>query len=90
VQVEDLVGQSAPATSGAFVESVQSGTGADSAGIQTGDVITSINGTPVTDSKSLRDALGPLHPGTSVNVGWVDSAGKARSASVKLVVGPPL
>ena len=90
VQVEDLNGQAAPATSGALVQSVQSGTGADSAGIQAGDVITTINGKAVTNPDALRVALGPLHPGDSVTVGWVDSTGSSKSASVKLVVGPPL
>ncbi len=89
VQVDDLNGQ-AQATSGALVTGVQGNTGAKDAGIKGGDVLVSVNGTPVADSASLRLALAKFHPGDSVNVGWVDTAGGHHTASVKLIVGPPL
>jgi S1-C subfamily serine protease len=90
VSVEDIDGQSAPVSSGALVTGVQDGTGASSAGIQAGDVIVSINGKAITDSNTLRLALDPFHPGDSANVGWVNSTGSQKTASIKLVVGPPL
>jgi S1-C subfamily serine protease len=90
VQVQDLNGQTTPVSTGALVVGVQAKTGADNAGIQTNDVVVAINGTPVTNSASLRTLLVPLHPGDSVKVGWVDANGGQHSASVKLIVGPPL
>jgi S1-C subfamily serine protease len=90
VQVEDLDGQNAAVTSGALVVGVQDHTGASDAGVQTGDVVVTLNGQAVADSASLRRGLGKLHPGDSVRVGWVDSTGRHHEASVKLVAGPPL
>jgi S1-C subfamily serine protease len=90
VQIEDAGGQSAAVSSGALVVGVQNGSGADQQGIQTGDVVTEVDGKPVTDSATLRTALSHFHAGDSVKVVWVDSAGSRHEASVKLVVGPPL
>jgi S1-C subfamily serine protease len=90
VQVAALNGQSAPVNTGALVEGVQGNTGASDAGIVAGDVVVSLNGKPVTDPASLRLALVKFHPGDSVSVGWVDSAGTRHDQSVKLIVGPPL
>jgi S1-C subfamily serine protease len=90
VQIEDLNGQSAPVSSGAFVEQVQSDSGADHAGIEAGAVVTEVDGKPVTDSTSLRAALSHFHSGESVKVVWVDSSGGQHEANVTLVPGPPL
>ncbi len=90
VQVQDLNGQNSQATSGALVVGVQPNTGAADAGIQTNDVLTTLNGKPITDSASLRLGLVKFHPGDSVSVGWVDTSGNSHTADVKLVVGPPL
>jgi S1-C subfamily serine protease len=90
VQVAALNGQVAPVTTGALVEGVQQNTGASDAGIVAGDVVVSLNGTPVTDPASLRLALVKFHPGDSVSVGWVDSTGNRHNQDVKLIVGPPL
>jgi S1-C subfamily serine protease len=53
-------------------------------------VVVSVDGKPVTDSASLRTILYKFHPGESVSVSWVNSAGTRQNASVKLIVGPPL
>jgi S1-C subfamily serine protease len=90
VQVQDINGQTAPVSSGALIVGVQDNTGASAAGIQTGDVLVSVDGKPIADSAALRLILGKLHPGNSVRVGWVDSTGTRHDASIKLVVGPPL
>jgi S1-C subfamily serine protease len=90
VQVEDLNGQAAPVTEGALVVGVQDNTGASDAGVQTGDVLVTLEGKSVADSAALRKTLGKFHPGDSVRVGWVDSTGQKHEASVKLVAGPPL
>ncbi len=77
VQVQDLNGQNSPATSGALVVGVQPNTGAADAGIQTNDVLTTLNGKPISNSASLRLGLVKFHPGDSVSVGWVDASGNS-------------
>jgi serine protease Do len=59
---------SLPAARGAIVTSVQNGGPAAKAGLQRGDVITSINKQPVTDSNSLRNLVASMQPGSTVDV----------------------
>jgi S1-C subfamily serine protease len=82
-------GHSAQSNSEATVISVESNSAAASAGIKTGDVITSINGKSIANSDALHVALTLYHPGDRVNVGWVDTSGARHAAVVKLGVGPP-
>ncbi len=89
VSAQPVDGSSA-ATSGALVVGVQDGTGAAAAGLKQNDVIVSVNGKAIADDGALRETLSHLHPGDTVDVGWVDSAGTHHDASIKLVVGPPL
>ncbi|HWE71389.1 MAG TPA: trypsin-like peptidase domain-containing protein [Acidimicrobiales bacterium] len=56
-------------SSGALVLSVQSGSPADKAGIQTNDVIVSFNGTAIQTADNLTAAIHPLKPGDHVSVG---------------------
>jgi Do/DeqQ family serine protease len=53
---------------GALVSSVQSGSPAERAGIRRGDVIVAFNGSPVTDSNSLRNQVARTQPGTDVTL----------------------
>jgi serine protease Do len=53
---------------GAFVRQVVSGTPADKAGIQPGDVVISVNGKPVDGAVDLRRTLGSLKPGTAITL----------------------
>ncbi len=55
-------------TQGAVVLEVQSGTPADTAGLEQGDVIVSFNGTPVTSADQLTTAIQSGHPGQSVAI----------------------
>ena len=57
--------------SGALVMVVSPDSSAEHAGIRVDDVITTINGTHVRDSGSLRNAIGLLRPGDQVKVGLV-------------------
>lgn len=75
--------------SGAAVSGVQPGSPAANAGIAAGDVITSINGQPVSNPSQLRSALTGKHPGDGVAVGWSDASGATHSATVHLQAGPP-
>jgi Do/DeqQ family serine protease len=56
---------------GALVNSVQSGSPADKAGIRRGDVITSVNGVAIRDSNTLRNDLAQMAPGTTARLGIV-------------------
>ena len=53
---------------GVVVYQVQSGSGADRAGLRQGDVITALNGQPVTDPNSFRNAIAATPPGTEVTL----------------------
>ena len=53
---------------GVVVYQVQSGSGADRAGLKAGDVITALNGTGVTDPNQFRNAIASTPPGTSVTL----------------------
>ncbi len=57
--------------SGALVMAVSPDSSAEHAGIRIDDVITTINGTHVRDSGSLRNAIGLLRPGDQVKVGLI-------------------
>jgi Do/DeqQ family serine protease len=53
---------------GVVVYQVQSGSGADRAGLKAGDVITALNGTGVTDPNQFRNAIASTPPGTEVTL----------------------
>jgi serine protease Do len=55
--------------SGAIVAQVTPGSPASRAGLQQGDVITSINGQPLTNASALQVDVADLSPGTSVALG---------------------
>jgi Do/DeqQ family serine protease len=56
-------------SSGALVAGVAQGSAAEKAGIKTGDIIVSINGNPMRSAGELRNAIGLLRVGDSVEVG---------------------
>ncbi len=56
-------------TQGAVVLQVQSGSPADAAGLQQGDVITSFQGKPVTSADQLATAIQGDKPGQTVKIG---------------------
>ncbi|HEU4834534.1 MAG TPA: Do family serine endopeptidase [Pyrinomonadaceae bacterium] len=53
---------------GVVVYQVQGGSGADRAGLKAGDVITALNGQPVTDPNSFRNAIASTQPGTEITL----------------------
>jgi Do/DeqQ family serine protease len=53
---------------GVLVYQVQSGSGADRAGLKQGDVITALNGAAVTDPNQFRNAIAATPPGTEITL----------------------
>jgi S1-C subfamily serine protease len=75
--------------SGAAVAGVLDGGPADDAGIETGDVIVTVDGERVHSGEELTDALADSHPGDHVKVEWVDGNGNDHSETVQLTSGSP-
>jgi Do/DeqQ family serine protease len=67
-------------SSGALVAGVAQGSAADHAGVKTGDIITSINGTAMKDAGELRNTIGMLRVGDKVEIGLLRD-GKQRSVT---------
>ena len=77
------------ADDGAQIAALVPGSPADMAGLDSGDVITSIDGTPVTNSKDLRKILFGHHPGDQITIGFIDALGNESTVDVVLATGPP-
>jgi len=69
---------------GALVAEPQANSPAAKAGIEAGDVITAINGTPLKDSRELARQVSVMAPGTSVKF---DIVHKGEAKSVMLTLG---
>jgi len=74
--------------SGAVVDYVTPGTPAQSAGLEVGDVIVSVNGQSVLSPTDLTTILQSLRPGDTIQLGWHNASGQSHSASVTLIAGP--
>jgi serine protease Do len=68
---------------GALVDHAEPGTPAAKAGVQSGDVITAINGTPVKDSGDLARRVAMMAPGSTVNLAILRN-GEQKSLTVTL------
>jgi S1-C subfamily serine protease len=74
---------------GAEVAKVEADGPASGAGIVAGDVITSVDGTAVTNSDGLASLMSRLAPGSNVPVGYVTSTGESKTTTVVLDTGAP-
>jgi S1-C subfamily serine protease len=81
VNVED-------ATGGALVTGVVTGYPAAKAGLVAGDVITAVDGTAVSSSEGLHNAMQSRKPNSTVRLTWTDRSGASHSATLTLVAGP--
>jgi S1-C subfamily serine protease len=86
IQVQ--TGDTVTGSGGAQVVATTTDSPAATGGLETGDVITSLDGKPVTSADALTTSLRQTKPGQQVTVGWTDQFGDAHSAQVKLTSGP--
>jgi S1-C subfamily serine protease len=77
-----------PGTSGAVISGLISGGPAAQAGLAEGDVITSVDGQSVTSASDLSSLMQHYKPGERVRVGYTDSTGATRTATITLGSGP--
>jgi len=88
VEVQDITPRIATAlglkdTNGAVVTGVTSGSPADGAGLQTGDVLTAIDGKPVRNAQDVRNTEGLLPLGSQVKLS-VQREGAARDVTASI------
>ena len=74
--------------SGALVDAVLCGSGAASAGISAGDVITAAGGRQIVSARALTGLISASRPGTVVSVSWVAASGARRTALIRLTQAP--
>jgi serine protease Do len=72
---------------GAMVDQPQSDSPAAKAGIESGDVITAVNGTPVKDARDLARTIGTMAPDSSVNLDIIRK-GEQKTVSLTLAQMP--
>ena len=73
---------------GAVVRQVLADTPAGQVGLRAGDLITAVDGTPVTTAADLSNIVDGHRPGDTVTLTWIDRIGNHRSAPVVLGKGP--
>jgi S1-C subfamily serine protease len=78
----------APAPAGALVVGVLCGTGAATAGIGPGDVITTVNRHQIDSASALTSLVNRYPPGRILRVTWVTTAGGTRTATITLTPAP--
>lgn len=78
----------APNGGGAVVSGVVSGSPADKIGLATGDTITAVDGTTVTNEKALGPLLHVHKAGEKASITWTDVNGASHTADATLITGP--
>jgi len=73
----------------AKIASVVPGKPADLAGLEKGDVITSLNGVKIASVRDVRTTVLSLVPGKTVSVGWTDPSDVAHTGTITPISGPP-
>jgi S1-C subfamily serine protease len=63
-------------------------TPARQAGLFSGDVITAVDGIPVTSAADLSAIMNPRRPGDTVVLSWIDRGGIPRAVPLVLAKGP--
>jgi S1-C subfamily serine protease len=75
---------SSPTVSGAEISQVYPNSPASAAGLASGDVITSVNGTTITSADGLTALTATSHPGDKLAIDYVDQFGTKHSTTVTL------
>jgi S1-C subfamily serine protease len=91
VQVKTV--QSTPSVAGvhgAVVGLVENSSPAEAAGLRADAVIVAVDGSDISSLTDLNAALDRRRPGDTIQLGWIDTDGHSRTASVGLLAGPPL
>jgi serine protease Do len=88
VQIQPLTkeladGLGIPSDKGALVNSTQADTPAAKAGLKSGDVITKVDGAPITDARELTRKIAGLKPGTSIDIAYLRD-GRERDTKIEL------
>jgi S1-C subfamily serine protease len=73
-----------PVSSGALICAVSNGSPAAKAGLQTGDVITSVNGTTISSASGLTTLTSSSHPGDQFTITYVDASGAKHTGTTTL------
>lgn len=73
---------------GATIGGVVSGGPAETAGLQAGDVITSVDGSTISSATDLTTTLQQTRAGQQVTLGWTDAGGQSHEAPLTLGTGP--
>jgi Do/DeqQ family serine protease len=69
---------------GVVVAQVEGGSPAEQAGLRAGDVITAVNGEPITSAADMRNAVGMLRVGSEINM---EVMRRGRRFELKAVIG---
>jgi len=77
-------GSSSPVSSGALICQVYPNSPATSAGLASGDVITSVNGTRISSANGLTNETASSHAGDQFAITYVDQYGAKHSTTVTL------
>jgi S1-C subfamily serine protease len=74
---------------GAQITTIVPNQAAATAGLVVGDVITSLNGAPISASADVRQVVLSLVPGTAVPIAWTDGGGTPHTGTITPLSGPP-
>ena len=77
------------ATSGALITLVADDSAAENAGLLIGDVIVTVDAEPIEGAESLRNAIGLLRPGDSVDVGIIREGSAQTVTAILGEANPP-
>lgn len=73
---------------GAVVAGLSEGSASAEAGVERGDVITSVNGVEIGSGEALANLIDGMDPGETVRVTWEDSSGQQSGGEVTLGESP--
>jgi S1-C subfamily serine protease len=79
-----FAGSSSPVNSGALICQVYPNSPAATAGLASGDVITSVNGTTITSADGLTALTANSHPGDQFAIAYVDQYGTKHTTTANL------